>query len=147
MLAVRSHSSHVVCFQSLCWSPPPRGTNTAPPPSRPRAIRARSEENSPRRHHRHSNRHRSRSRHDPQRGEIQPPAVAPQLRAPVPSAAPPAVPPGIGMWPRMLRLFAALRLLLHGIHRLVQEPHIEANLQCEQSPHLRNGHRPNQAGF
>ena len=40
------------------------------------------------------NRHRSRSRHDPQRGEIQPPAVAPQLRAPVPSAAPPAVPPG-----------------------------------------------------
>ena len=96
MLAVRSHSSHVVCFQSLCWSPPPRGTNTAPPPSRPRAIRARSEENSPRRHHRHRrhNRHRSRSRHDPQRGEIQPPAVAPQLRAPVPSAAPPAVPPG-----------------------------------------------------
>ena len=45
----------------------------------------------------------------------------------------------------MLRLFAALRLLLHGIHRLVQEPHIEANLQCEQSPHLRSGHRPNQA--
>ena len=36
-------------------------------------------------------------------------------------------------------------LLLHGIHRLVQEPHIEANLQCEQSPHLRSGHRPNQA--
>ena len=29
----------------------------------------------------------------------------------------------------MLRLFAALRLLLHGIHRLVQGPHIEANLQ------------------
>ena len=75
---------------------PPEGTNTAPPPSRPRAIRARSEEITPRRHHRHRrhNRHRSRSRHDPQRGEIQPPAVAPQLRAPVPSAAPPAVPPG-----------------------------------------------------
>ena len=96
MLAARSHSSHVVCFQLLCRSPPPEGTNTAPPPSRPRAIRARSEEITPRRHHRHRrhNRHRSRSRHDPQRGEIQPPAVAPQLRAPVPSAAPPAVPPG-----------------------------------------------------
>ena len=83
-------------FNFYAGVPPPEGTNTAPPPSRPRAIRARSEENSPRRHHRHRrhNRHRSRSRHDPQRGEIQPPAVAPQLRAPVPSAAPPAVPPG-----------------------------------------------------
>ena len=49
------------------------------------------------------------------------------------------------MWHRMLRLFAALHRRLHGIHRLVQGPHIEANLQCEQSPHLRIGHRQNQA--
>ena len=57
-------------FNFYAGVPPPEGTNTAPPPSRPRAIRARSEELSPRRHHRHRrhNRHRSRSRHNPQRG-------------------------------------------------------------------------------
>ena len=83
-------------FNFYAGAPPPEGTNTVPPPSRPKAIRARSEEFSPRRHHRHRrhNQHRSRSRHDPQRGEVQqPPAAAPRLRAPLPTAAP-AVPPG-----------------------------------------------------
>ena len=75
---------------------PSEGVNITSPPSRPRAIRARSEENSARRHHRHRRhrRHRSRSRNEPQRREIPPPAVAPRQRPPVPTAAPAAAPPG-----------------------------------------------------
>ena len=75
---------------------PAEGVNITPPPSRPRAIRARSEGNSPRRHHRHRqhHRHRSRSRHDPQRGEAHHAASVPRQRPSAPSAPPAAVPPG-----------------------------------------------------
>ena len=68
-----------------------------PPPSRPRAIRARSEGNSPRRHrHRRHHRHRSRSRHDPQQGDVQNSIGVPQQRAPAPSPPPVTTPPGDG---------------------------------------------------
>ena len=78
---------------------PAEGMDMTPPPSRPRAIRARSEGNSPRRHHRHKRHHRPRSRirHDPQRGDVQnykKPVGVPQQWAPAPSPPPVTTPPG-----------------------------------------------------
>ena len=73
---------------------PAEGMNVTPPLSRPRAIRAGSEGNSPRRHHRHRRRHRHRSRSRHQRGDVQNPIGVPQQRAPAPSPPPVTTPPG-----------------------------------------------------
>ena len=110
---------------------PSEGVNITSPPSRPRAIRARSEGNSPRRHQRHRrhHRHRSRSTNDPQRGEI----IQLQLH------------PEIGALPRMLRLFAVLHLLLYSIHRLDRLHPIEVDLRCVRNLHLQIDHHPNGA--